>query len=354
MIEIFSDFNALEQICLLDDYPNWQKAIANQTEVYTNLNNDSLLKELTNSESSIFMFYHANAGASIPIALGNQFQFAEDHESILNYPYGFFILNVENDVEEKLSKTSGLEIYNSNNLIDLKDCNIEHDLLKDKIVTNQDQKDSGWKLLLDDFCQQNSNSSIIIDRNIFTNWQGEHNLGIENLKSYFATILPEESILPYEILIITELKGRLAEMGRRDDLINSFVDELQELRDYDIVIETLLVHASTSVYEFTHNRRIFKNYHFGESGHGFCMFCDASRNKVYRDNNFTLQNHFHSVMNGANNATSIARRNNLYKRLMDIKAEAEIKLDAHGQNDNYFRLYLNNEESLKINNRLLG
>lgn len=353
MLSVFSESSAVEKIFISDLYPNWQKVIANQTQVYVNLTNDELMTELTNEESPLSMFYHSNMGAKSPVALGDDFRFGEDPKTILNDPYGLFIIDVDKNEANLIGIDYGMEVYSSQELKDLHDFNIEGDFEKDEIVINEISNLSGWSSLLNEFENQKSNGTVIIDRNLFSNEQRGRNLGIVNLKNYFNIILPAVIAESYDILIITQNKGALSRVNSRDLIVENLVEEIKSLRGYEINIELLIIHSSTLIFENTHQRRILKNYHYGNSEHGFALFNVNNQSQVCCDNDFSLHSHYHSIIMNPCSDLSIKRRRKLFKRLNEIKVEAEIKLDNVGQSDMYFRLYYNGEEDLKLKNRLL-
>ncbi|WP_320018923.1 hypothetical protein [Labilibaculum manganireducens] len=358
MLKIFSEVSAIEDIYVSDNYPNWQKVIGNQANIYLNIDQASLVTALDgddDEESILFMWYHENDAAKRPEALGAQFQYANNEELMIDEPYGIFILDVSEEKANELSMKYGIQIYSAQNLVDIQDFEIDFDFEENETIQCPAGKLKGFQFVLDSFKSEKSNSTIIVDRNLFSNEEKSLNLGIDNMIRYFDTILPTTLDAPYEILFVTENSRNFQlKPNIRDRVIKDLTKHIVQLREYYINIEVLLVHSSTVIFKHTHQRRILKNYHFGNSEHGFAIFSIINPEKIKNDNDFNLQAHYHSLLKEQTGIISIKKRNKLFNRLMEIKTEAEKQLNKQGQNDRYYRLFLNGDESTVITNRLLN
>lgn len=357
MLNIFSEVSAIEEIYVSDNYPNWQKVIGNQANIYLNIDQASLDNAMDgddDEESLLFMWYHENDAAKKPEALGAQFQFANNVESLVEQPYGIFILDVDEAKANELSSKYGVQIYSAQNLGDIQDFEIDFDFEENETIQCPAGTLKGYQFVLDSFKSEKSNGAVFVDRNLFSNEERGLNVGIDNMIKYFDCILPATLETSYDILFITENSRKFETERFRTRIINDLTQNIEQLRAYDINIEVLLVHSSTIIFKHTHQRRILKNYHFGDSEHGFAIFSTNNPDKVKIDNDFNLQAHYHSLLKLQTGTTSIKRRLKLYSRLMEIKGEAEKQLINQGQNDRYYRMYFNGNESTVINNRLLN
>lgn len=357
MINIFSEVSAIEEIFVSDKYPNWQKVLGNQTSIYLNIDEVELKNHLEceeGEESLLFLWYHENDSAKIPVALGAQFQFVDNEDSLIEQPFGLFILDIDEEKANELSSKYGIQIYSSKKIADFKDFEIDFDFEKDELVRCPSEILKGYDYVLEAFKSEKSNGSIIIDRNLFSNEEHGHNIGISNMNRFFNCILPETLETNYDILFVTHNTGKIENERFRKHLVTELTDAINHLREYNIDIEVLFIHSSTTIFEYTHQRRILNNYHFGNSEHGFAIFCAKNFDKVRHDNDFNIQSHYHSLFKEHHDSNSIKKRNKIYKRLLEIKEEAENKLKTQGQNDRYYRLYCNGSESFEIKNRLLN
>jgi hypothetical protein len=357
MLNIFSEVSAIEDIYISGDYPNWQKVIANQANIFLNIDQANLDNELNGDdeeESLLFLWYHENDAAKRPKALGAQFQFANNVESLVEQPFGLFILDIDEGKAKELSSNYGIQIYSSKKLLDIQDFEIDCDFEENESIQCTSGVLKGYDLVLESFKNEKSNGTIIVDRYLFTNEERGLNVGIDNMLRYFDCILPAVLQTTYDILFVTENSGKLESERFRSKIINDLSQKIKQLRNYVIDVEVLFVHRSTIFFSHTHQRRILKNYHFGTSEHGFAIFSTNNRDKVIRDNDFNLQAHYHSPLKELPGITSIKRKNKLFKRLLEIKSEAEKQLNNQGQNDQYYRLYFNGNETIVIKNRLLN
>ncbi|MCT4588807.1 MAG: hypothetical protein N4A71_13340 [Carboxylicivirga sp.] len=358
MVNIFSEVSAIEDIYVSDDYPNWQKVIGNQANIYLNIDQASLNAAMESDdeddESLLFLWYHENDAAKKPEALGTQFQFANDEELLIDEPYGIFILDITEEKANELSEKYGIQIFSSQSLKDIQDFEIDFDFEENETIQCQAGILKGYEFVLDSFKAEKSNGTIIVDRNLFSNEERGINVGIGNMLRYFDCVLPTSLDTTYDILLITENSGRIETERFRNRIINDLTQSIKQLRPFVIDVEVLFVHRSTAIYSKTHQRRILKNYHFGDSEHGFAIFSPNNRDRVRNDNDFNMQIHFHSLLKEQMGITSIKKRKKLLKRLIQIKGEAERQLIQQGQHDRYYRLFLNGNESTVINNRLLN
>lgn len=356
MLNIFSEVSAIEDIYVSDDYPNWQKVIGNQANIYLNIDQASLdsAMEGEDEESFLFLWYHENDAAKKPEALGAQFQFALNEESMIDEPYGVFILDIAEEKANELSKKYGIQIFSSQRLTDIQDFEIDFDFSENETIQCASGTLKGYQFVLDTFKSEKSNGSVFVDRNLFSNDERGQNVGMDNMIKYFDCVLPATLETSYDILFVTENSRRFENEHFRAKIINNLTQNIKQLRAYDINIEILLVHSSTNKYEYTHQRRILKNYHFGDSEHGFAIFSISNPNKVKNDNDFNLQAHYHSLLQLQKGVTSIKKRQKLVSRLKEIKEDAECQLAKQGQSNSYYRLYYNGEKEKKVKNRLLN
>ncbi len=356
MLYIFSEVSAIEEIYVSEDYPNWQKVIGNQANIYLNIDQPTLDSEMEGDdaeESLLFLWYHENDAAIKPQALGAQFQFVDNEQTIIDQPLGIFILDIDEARANELGTKYGIQVYSSHKLADIKDFELDFDFEENDSVQCDDGKLKGYDFVLKEFKSEKSNSTIIVDRNLFTNQERMLNVGVDNMIRYFSSVLPAKLETTYDILLVTEISLKREDEILRPKIIIDITRSIQQLRDYPINVEILFVHASTEHFKNTHERRILKNYHFGHSEHGFAIFSIKNKEKVRNDNNFNLQVQYHSLLNEKSENVSLKKHNKLYKRLLEIKADAEKQLKTQGQNDRYYRLFLNGTESSEITNRLL-
>lgn len=360
MLNIFSEVSAIEEIFISDSYPNWQKVIGNGVNIYLNTDDAILEEQLTGDnkeeeeESILFMWYHESDAPKRPKALGAQFQFANDVASLVQQPFGLFILDIDIQKANDLSAKYGVQIYSSQELVDIQDFEINFDFEKNELVQCTTGALKGYGFILNSFKTERSNSTIIVDRNIFANEERGLNVGVSNMIKYFDNILPSAFETSYDILFVTQNNGKIAITHKRREVIEDLTFQIKKLRTYDINIEVLFIHNSTTLFEYTHQRRILNNYHFGNSEHGFAIFSISDYYKVRNDNDFNIQVHYHSLLKNQIGNVSMKKRNKLLKRLKEIKVEAEKQLINQGQNDRYYRLYKNGEETDLIKNRLLS
>ncbi|RKD90038.1 hypothetical protein [Mangrovibacterium diazotrophicum] len=357
MINIFSEVSAIEEIFDSGEYPNWKKIIGTQANIYLNIDQATLDRELEgddNEESFLFLLYHENDAIKRPSAFGDQFQFADNTATMVDHPFGIFILDIDEDKANELGSQYGIQIYSSRKLSDIQDFEIDFDFEKDELIQCKDGVLKGYGFVLNSFKSERSNSTVIVDRNLFSNEERTENVGVANMVRYFDCILPDVLLASFDILFVLESSRKFENETFRLRIVKNITDSIQKLRGYSINVEILLVHRSTVIFEHTHQRRILKNYHFGNSEHGFAIFSVSNQKKIRNDNDFNLQAQYHSLLNTMPRITSDKKHSKLIKRLTEIRIEAERQLDKQGQNDRYYRLYLNGTESALIVNRLLN
>lgn len=358
MIALYTELDAFENIASSkDDYKEWNNLLNNGIEVFVNLDKETLDDKLENPEDIITLGLLAYGGMSEPKPFETGFQkINNDISSALDNPFGLYILNYSEEDCKKAQEELGLAIFPSSNIpSDFYKLSIDEDFEKDELVQCDKGILRGWQKVLEPYNSNYSNSSIIVDRNLFANEERGNNVGVNNLLQFLDLTLPKKLTQVYDLTIITDLTNKIVRKNYREKLVNTLVDELEKLRTYSINIELLFIHSSRPVYYGTHQRRVLKNYHYAYSEHGFSIFYISNKSKVRNDNTFKM---FHSleklIEKDEPNLSGIKLVNKFKKRLEEIKTDAELKLSELGQNDHHYRLFLNKNEVISIKNRLLN
>jgi hypothetical protein len=358
MNALYAELDAFENITSSkEDYPSWINLLNNGVEVFVNVDKKTLDKNLEDPYSLIALGLQAYGGMKEPKPYEIEFQkINQDITKTLDDPYGLYILNYSEEECKKAQEELGLSIFPStkipNNFYKL---SIDEDFEKDEFVQCDKGILKGWQKVLEPFESNSSNSSIIVDRNLFANEERGKNVGINNLLHFLELTLPNKLTQVYDLTIITDLSNKVTRKNYREKLVNTIVDELAKLRPYSIDLELLFIHGSRPTYSGTHQRRVLKNYHYAFSEHGFSIFYISNLSKVRNDNTYKM---FHSleklIENDEPNLSGIKLIKKLKKRLYEIKTDAELKLNELGQNDHHYRLFLNKNEVTTIKNRLLN
>ncbi len=296
MFNLYCEREIFEDICLFDDYPNWKKIIANQTQVLLNMSDDELDEELLNPDSPIFLFQEANAAAVVPKALGAQFQALKDNISdVLNHPRDAFIFDIGPEEAKSIANDFGSAVFSSKNLNDtFFSGGFFKELKHNQLIPG------GWKSLIS-FDLPVSNSLIISDDYFFENEDNGINCGISNLLCLIDAFLPDNIKVDYHITVVAP-KGN---KHNREWWIKKFGAlnvKVKKLRPYTINFE--MVFAAT-----THKRRIISNYINGWTDKGFSIFKGDNPEKVRGVNDIHIyrvfdnihirgDNHFISASNG--------------------------------------------------------
>ena len=139
----------------------------------------------------------------------------KDLSLLEDYPKSAFILNLPEKQCQSLAESLGLLIYSTDNLKDeFSKLIIEEDFSENEIVQCELTGEEDWKKVLKPFEKHRSNSSIFVDRNLFTNVERNTNVGVQNLKAYMDSILPKELKIPYHLFIATELSTKFQRQPR--------------------------------------------------------------------------------------------------------------------------------------------
>ena len=358
MFSLVLEKEAFEKITAFEyeDFPVWNKIIAGNIDITLNLTEEELEQELNDPESPMTMALQAYQSIRRPNPGKELFDGIQKDAAFLeNYPKSAFILNLPEKECQKLGDALGLLVYSSQNLKDeFTQLIIEEDFAESEIVQCHLTGLEGWTKVLKPFEKHKSNSSIFVDRNLFTNTERKNNVGVQNLNVYMDSILPKELKIPYHLFIATELSTKFQRQPRlHKDAVKELIKEISSLRDYEIIVETLFIHSGRPGHKYTHQRRVLKNYYFGKAEHGFSIFHVNDKSKVRSDNDFDLFGVMNSSISRENNVDQ-KRSTKLLNRLKYIKEDAELKLAELGQNDHHYRLYLGEEESVLITNRLLN
>jgi hypothetical protein len=358
MIELYTELEPLENIATLDeDYKGWNNLIKNGIKLLVNIDQNTLDNKLNDPEDIVTLALTAYGGMSIPESSENEFQkLNQDITATLNNPYGLYILNYSEKDCNKAQEELGLAIFPSSNIpCDFYKLSIDEDFEENELVQCDNGILKGWQKVLEPYESNYSNSSIIVDRNLFANEERSKNVGVNNLLQFLDLTLPNKLTQVYDLTIITDLTNKITRENYRKKLVNNLVDELKKLRSYSIDLELLFIHRSRPAYSGTHQRRILKNYHYAFSEHGFSIFYISNISKVRNDNTYKM---FHSleklIEKDVPNLSGVKLVKKLKKRLCEIKTDAELKLNELGQNDYHYRLFLNKNEVISIKNRLLN
>jgi hypothetical protein len=357
MISIISNKDAFEKIVFWENenFPNWNKIINGNIDIFLDLTEDEIEEELSNDESPVYLALQAYQAIRRPLSKKEFFQnFQKNEDHILNFPRAVFLLNRKEEDCLRISEKYGLSVFSGGSLQDnFNDFLIEEEFqAEDRIRCDRSGKE-GWCKVMDSFKKEISNSVIFIDRNFFSNEERNVNVGIDNLKRYLDSTLPQDLAIAYHVLIVIELSSKFQRAPFRIKVIETVNNEITALRKYPIIVETLFIHSSRPVYEYTHERRVLMNYHVGKAEHGFSVFAVKDKSQVRTDNNFNLSGVMHSLVKRdsvINKKTAMK----LIKRLKQIKDDAEIKLTDIGQHDYHYFLYNGKEEQITIQNRLLN
>lgn len=359
MVTIYSELEHLEKIVDLsnvdESLKDWKLLVRNGAKINLNVNEVELSERLNNSEDFLSLALLAYGGMDEPIPASCEFkEILNDDKNYLRDPFSIYLMNIDKIESIDLQEKFGMAIFGKSNIeVSFFRFMLSEVFMEKEMIKDDDKFESGWHNLLQLYNSNFSNANIIIDRNIFTNEERNLNLGVQNLKQFFDSILPKTLNVDYHITIITALNGKISREPYRVKLINNLVREICSLRKYKIRLETLFIHPSRSEsYPYTHHRQFLMNYYQGTCQHGFDLFKSSNNKEIRVDNNFYLFQHLKSFVVD-NLDTGIKIKENAKKRLIEIKADAEKKLLDLGQNDYHYRLYLNDEEVLKIQNRLI-
>jgi hypothetical protein len=360
MFTIYSDKDIFENIISSpSDYPNWNKIINNHSAVCLDVNEVDLDTELDNPDSILFLFIQANAREIDLIPLNNYFQKIYSYpETVIENPTAAYFLNLTDNETFKLREETGMIINNA--------FKIDDNILFEKVNLEwlaDEEINNNWNSILNPFNNFPSNSLIINDRNLFTNEESVKgtikNIGIDNLIRIFDNLLPHNLKTDYHILILSEQKADIRNKSKCDYISNDLNDKIKELRNYNFQIEIVYYYSGTNFFRNTHNRRIYSNYKYGKSENGFASFKIRNSNYTRNDDSFILLSFFNNISSIQDTITNLKAHQNGISRYKELGYDCYDKLKKNGQNDRFYRYYLNGKEiSLEkltpFKNRLLN
>jgi len=283
MFVLYTEKNALDDILFYEEekYPNWKKILTKNIDICVNISDDDLEKELADSESPLFFFLNAHAGAKQPIALANYFPtLIEEPSEVLNHPRSAFILDISEDEALQAQKEFGMAVFSSENI---DDTFFKGGFFKE--LNKNNKVDGGWQALID-FELPFSNALVISDEYLFQNDEKGNNLGLSNLPNMLDAFLPKYLGVVFHLTIIAADAGKSKDWWAKR--FGSLKAEIIRLRDYNINIELVL--AKT-----IHKRRAISNYLNSWTDKGFSVFKDYDKNKVRDDNDIHIYRIFNNL-----------------------------------------------------------
>lgn len=356
MISLYSELETLENITTFDnDFKEWNNLVKNGIEIYLNVDENTLSAKLNDPDDFLTLALIAYGGMRLPKASEMYFdKINKDFSLVLENPFSFYILDISEDKSKKLRDELGVSVFSSKNIpSNFHKLSIDEDFEENEIIQCSNGELCGWEKILYPFKGNYSNSTVIIDRNIFTNEERGENIGLGNLLQFLNNTLPENLNINYNITIVTDISNKTNRKIPRDILVTKIVDSINNLRNYQIDTEILFIHPSRPIYPYTHQRRILKNYHYAYSEHGFAIFLLSNNKKVRIDNTYKMYHNLETLIDN-NQFGGIKLVKKLIKRLKEIKSDADKKLQELGQDDYHYYLYSNNNETTEIKNRLLN
>ena len=356
MFTIYSDKDIFENIISSPDaYPNWNKIINNYSDICLDINLLDLDLELNNPESILFLFLQSNAREIDLIPIDSYFKsIYANPNTIIDNPTSAYFLNLNIIEAKQLQEDTGV-IINCLDVIDddILSKGVNFDWLADETINNN------WINILNLFNNFPSNSLIINDRNLFTNEEGSSNIGVDNILRILNNLLPHNLKTDYHILILTEQKADARNKIKCELLADILNKGIRNLRNYNFQIEIVYYFSGTNFFKNTHNRRIYSNYKYGKCENSLASFKIKNANNTRNDDSFSLVCFFNKINSTTDTLTNLKAHENGTSRFKELTADCIDKLNKNGQNDRYYRYYLNGIEviqgiSTKIKNRLLN
>lgn len=261
MFSIVTTQKILEKLYLEDSV--WGDIVAQTKCFYVKLesdwweeSDDTPLMQLANSQADI------KDGKEI-------FNDLETHpEVIAKYPSSVFILDIDVNEATCLQQKFGVIVQSFQHLDDA----ILTAVSQKNIYTDEGDTNVGWSDVFKGVRDVPVNAIIINDRNLFTNDQiikdRDGNViekrlsGVENVFTILNTILPRTLDVPFHVLVVCDKAGIEKHLTVKNVItyLNGLKKRLN--RPYIIHMELLAVSSQSSLYAFTHNRRILTNYAF--------------------------------------------------------------------------------------------
>jgi len=290
MFSFFTDKESLEDIIFYNDdkYPNWKKIIGkNFTEIYLDISNDELKREMENDESPLWLFSIELGGNVNYSALGNKLDFNKE-DTFINFihpdsfPHSVFVSStISEENTDYFNRKTGLAF-----------CNIKR--FNDNLLTNGFYKElekgehagnEGWKTMVNSI-SITSNATVISDPYLLSNEDGRKNAGIENCINLFDSILPGRIDIEYHITLICEDNKKTEDWCLRKS--GELITRIKKLRPYEIKVEVFFMKA-------LHKRVIIQNYIYGSCDKGFSVFNTQKPMVVRDDNDFRFDTLFKSI-----------------------------------------------------------
>jgi len=335
------------------EFANITSALYSSSPIFLSIDDKTYDLEIEDEESCISIFLLGSACGAIPKSGIDIIDLIlKDPLNIEKHSTDTFILNIETDKVKKIKSQFGVSLYSSISFEDTKFDSNELELVykSEMEISIDDLQQSLLPIKTD-----GSNSLIINDRNLFSNeynaatFRGDKdfkNVGVVNVIDILESILPDKLDLEYHVLILTEQNTDSQKQKRLNKAIIEVTNQIKELRDYSIIVEFIIYHASTKFFSHTHNRRLITNCHFGKVEHGFDLFEKKRSLKVKRDDMLQIANRFKRNSYRSQFMISL-------NRFLEIRVHAKSKLISDGQNDRAYGIYRDGQESNDVLNRLL-
>lgn len=290
---VFAEREAFNDITFNGDYPNLKTIFSEHSKIYLNISPEDLAQELI-TESEIFFFLHAYAGAQPPESYQAQFENVyDDPANLISTPRSMYFLKVTKAQADQMQDAYGVIVQSVEGIDDtVLSASFFRELEKDEVMESGGL--SGWKYLLN-FDIPPSNAIVIYDNYLFKDTENIANnpvsVGKENIKWLLDKLLPPALNVEYHVTLISDNYDRLEQW--RAQLAGNLNTEINNLRPYDINVEVVFMKP-----ESLHKRRLIMNYVNASCDRGFCVFKvrDGKTVKGVNDVRFnrifcTLQNH---------------------------------------------------------------
>ncbi|MBK8700567.1 MAG: hypothetical protein IPN29_13970 [Saprospiraceae bacterium] len=162
---IFAEREAFNEVTFNGDYPNLKNIFSEHSKIYLNTTPADLAKELQ-SESEIFFFLHAYAGAVPPESFEAQFDNVyDDPINLVSTPRSMYFLKVTSDRANQMQDAYGVIVQSVDSMDDsVLSASFFRELDKDEVFENG--VIFGWKYLLN-FQIPPSNAIVIYDNYLF-------------------------------------------------------------------------------------------------------------------------------------------------------------------------------------------
>ena len=292
MLTVFAEKNIFEDILIDNDKtPNWFNILCNHSEIGLNITDAELEVELL-KDSPISYFYRITGGKE-PKALSGFFQdIYADNSMISECPRSAFFLNYPKIEADLLQTNYGVLVQSRDSIVDnVLTGSFKYKFYKDEVIESGPR--IGWKQLLK-YNFPPSNSIVISDNYLLPTTErvgiNNVNLGKSNLLKLFDAILPQNLLIPFHILIVSE-HGNRDELWRQT-LATELETEIKLLRDYSIIVEVVYIKS-----EDLHERLLLMNYLNSTCEHGFSVFKAKDDKTVSLVNKLQINSYYSSLEN---------------------------------------------------------